>query len=80
MIKAIQPQYQSATAQQRVGLTHASKVIERLMRVYGLQDELMDEQEFVAAELQTEEFSEPVVMMPSLPVTVGTQSTFGWFQ
>ena len=79
MIKAIKPQYQAAT-RQRSGLTHASKVIERFLRLYGLEEDLIDEQEFAAAQQQTEEFSEPAVMMPSLPVTVGTQSTFGWFQ
>lgn len=80
MIKPIGTQYQAAKRSQRVGLTRASKVIERLMRIYGLHDEFIDQQEAEASAMQTEEFNEPVVMMPTVPVTAGTQATFSWFE
>lgn len=85
MIKPIGPQYVAAKQNQRVGLTHASNVINRLMRIYGLEEELQDQQEFKAAEMQTREFhatslqSEPVVIAPALAELATTQSTFSWF-
>lgn len=81
MIKPIGPQYITAKANQRVGLTHVSSVIERLMRIYGLEDELIEHQELQAAEMQTTEFEdESVVMAPAVPVAAGAQSTFSWFE
>lgn len=80
MIKPIGPQYQAAKANRRVGLTHVSKVIERLMGIYGLQDEFVEQQEMDASEMQSEEFREPVVAMPALTVPAGTQATFAWFE
>lgn len=79
MIKPIGPQYKTAKASQRVGMTHVSKVIRRLMRVYGLEDELVEQQELKASDIQCQEFGEPV-LMPSVPVGAGTQSTFSWFE
>lgn len=79
MIQPIQPQYQSPrNSTQRRGLKHVSGVVERLMRIYGLEDDFIDHQEFTAAEQQSQEFSEPVVMMPNVSLA-GTQSTFAWF-
>ena len=80
MIKPIGPQYQAAKASRRVGLTHASKVVERLMRIYGLQDEFIENQEMQASEMQSEAFAEPVVALPAVAVPTGTQSTFAWFE
>ena len=47
MIQPIQPQYQSPrNSTQRRGLKHVSGVVERLMRIYGLEDDFIDHQEF----------------------------------
>jgi hypothetical protein len=81
MIKPIGPQYIAAKANQRVGLTHVSSVIDRLMRIYGLEDELIEQQELAAAEKATEEFaSEPIAIVPEVAVPAGTQSSFAWFE
>lgn len=80
MIKPIGPQYIAAKANQRVGLTHVSSVIERLMKIYGLEDELIEHQEKQAAEMQTSEFEEPAVLMPGVPVIAGAQETFAWYE
>jgi hypothetical protein len=80
MNKPIRTHYQAAKDNRRVGLTHVSKVIERLMRVYGLQDELIEQQELEASEMQSEAFREPVASMPSVTVPSGTQATFAWFE
>ena len=80
MIKPIGPQYIAAKENQRVGLTHVSSVIERLMKIYGLEDELIEQQEQEAAEMQTAEFEEPVVLMPAVAVTAADQGTFAWYE
>ena len=80
MIKPIGPQYIAAKENQRVGLTHVSSVIERLMKIYGLEDELIEQQEQEAAEMQTEEFEEPAVLMPAVAVTAADQGTFAWYE
>jgi len=81
MIKPIGPQYVAAKENQRVGLTHVSSVIERLMRIYGFEDELVEQQELAAAEMVTKEFTpEPAAITPTLPAMAGTQSTFSWFE
>jgi len=81
MNKPLRTQYQATKKNSRVGLTHVSKVIERLMRIYGLDDELMDHQEDEAAAMQSAEFNaEPIVIAPALPVPAGNQSTFAWFE
>lgn len=79
MIPPLRPQYQNTSNAPRRGLKHVSKVVERLMRIYGLEDDFIDHQEFGAAEKQSQEFGEPVVMMPSVSLA-GTQSTFAWFE
>lgn len=80
MIKPIGPQYIAAKTNQRVGLTHVSSVIERLMSIYGLEDELIEHQEQQAAEMQTAEFEEPAVLMPVVAATAGDQGTFAWYE
>jgi len=81
MNKPIRTQYQAVKKNRRVGLTHVSKVIERLMRIYGLEDELIEHQEDEAAAMQTAEFDvEPIVIAPAMPVPAGNQSTFAWFE
>ena len=80
MIKPIGPQYIAAKENQRVGLTHVSSVIERLMKIYGLEDELIEQQEQEAAEMQTAEFEEPAVLMPAVAVTAADQGTFAWYE
>ena len=81
MIKPIGPQYIAAKKNQRVGLTHVSSVIERMMRIYGLEDELLEQQEADAAAMQTEQFTtEPVIVSPALPAMASGQSTFSWFE
>ncbi len=81
MIKPIGPQYIAAKANQRVGLTHVSSVIERLMKIYGLEDELIEQQEAAAAEMVTAEFSaEPIAIAPEVAVPAATQSSFAWFE
>lgn len=84
MIKPIGPQYIAAKENQRVGMTHVSSVIERLMRIYGLDDELMEQrelEEIEAAEMLTAEFAtESVAIAPAVPMATGAQSTFAWFE
>jgi hypothetical protein len=80
MIKPIGPQYIAAKANQRVGLTHVSSVIERLMKIYGLEDELIEHQEAAAAEMVTAEFEEAAVLMPAMTVERGGQGTFAWYE
>jgi len=81
MIKPIGPQYIAAKDNQRVGLTHVSSVIERMMKIYGLEDELIEQQEQQAAAMTTKEFApKPVAIAPALPVAAGSQSTFAWFE
>lgn len=72
--------HQAAKKNRRVGMTHISKVIERLMRIYGLEDELMEHQEVEAAAMQSNEFEDSVVIVPALPVAAGAQDTFSWYQ
>jgi hypothetical protein len=78
MIKAITPQ---AKSQPRVGLTHASDVVARLLKMYGLESEmqeLAEEKELAAAARVSAEFA-PIA--PALPVMSGTQqNTFAWFE
>ena len=79
MIKPIGPQYIAAKKNHRVGLTHVSKVVERLMRIYGLEGELIEQQEQEAAVMQTAEFDiDPVV--PAISGNNVSQSTFAWYQ
>ncbi len=80
MIKPIGPQYIAAKENQRVGLSHVSSVIERLMRIYGLEDEMIEQQELEAAEIQTAEFNAEQAPLPALPVLAGTQNRFAWFE
>ena len=80
MNKPIRPQYLSDKKNRRVGLTHISKVIQRLMRIYGLEDELIEHQEDEAAAMQSAEFDDSVVIAPALPVAAGSQNTFSWYQ
>jgi Na+-transporting methylmalonyl-CoA/oxaloacetate decarboxylase gamma subunit len=49
------------------------------MRIYGLEDELIEHQEQEAAEMQTEEFGS-VAPVLAAAVPTGTQSTFAWFE
>ncbi|QEG24603.1 hypothetical protein [Mariniblastus fucicola] len=76
MIKPIGPQYIAAKNNRRVGLTHVSSVIDRLMRIYGLDEEL----EQHAAESQTAEFEEQAPIAPTMPIAAGAQGTFSWFE
>lgn len=81
MIKPIGPQYIAAKQNHRVGLTHASKVIDRLMRIYGLDEELNEQQEMTASTMQAEEFApDETAIAPALPAMAGAQSTFSWFE
>lgn len=80
MIKPIGPQYIAAKKNQRVGLTHVSSVIERLMRIYGLEDELIEQQEQEAAQMQTVEFDVDPVIVPAISGSNVSQSTFAWFE
>ena len=81
MIKPIGPQYVAAKKTQRVGLTHVSAVVERLMRIYGLEDEMIEQQELEADKMQTAEFDiEPTAIPASVSVSTDAQSTFAWFE
>ena len=81
MFKPIGPQYIAAKKNQRVGLTHLSKVVERLMGIYGLEDELIELQEQEAAEMQSAEFDiQPIAVVPTVAGCNVTQDTFAWFE
>lgn len=80
MIKPIGPQYIEAKNNRRVGLVHVSKVIQRLMKIYGLEDELIEHQEMEASQMQSAEFHETPVVAAAVPQMAAAQETFAWFE
>ena len=50
------------------------------MRIYGLEDELIEQQEQEAAQMQTVEFDVDPVIVPAISGSNVSQSTFAWFE